>query len=313
MKRFLPAFRDRFGEAALYELHALACAVLEISPVELHGNPEGVLSSEQIEKLNAAAQKRLAGWPLSRIVGWVWFCDSKIFVNEHVLVPRHETEWWLTEYIADCRLQITEYESNHRDVVTTINPQSAIRSPQLFLDLGTGSGTIAIALAKNFPDAQVYAIDISEAALQVARDNARVNGVLDGITFLQGDLLTPLSLGRGVGGEGILVDRLKREDLIIFANLPYIPSDVIPTLDIEVAAHDPLLALDGGSDGLDLLRRFFAEAEFLPAGTCAVLEVGINQVEQLRHETFWQQAWQWLRVFTDLGGIERAVEFTRLY
>ncbi len=145
------------------------------------------------------------------------------------------------------------------------------------LDLGTGSGCLPIYLAHELPSARVTTVDISPAALTVARENARRHGVLDRVEFLEGDGFAALSPGL-------------KFDLII-SNPPYIPSAEIETLEPEVRDHDPRLALDGGVDGLDFYRRIAAEAPpWLKPGGQLMLELGHDQAAAVR-EIYEAQMW----------------------
>lgn len=156
--------------------------------------------------------------------GFIYFYDLKFKVNQNVLIPRIETEKIIDivkEYISDTNLE---------------NKIS-------ILDVGTGSGCIAITLAKNIENTQVTAIDISKEALEVAKMNAINNHIDNKIKFFQNDLL-----------QNFIVP----QDIIV-SNLPYIPTDYISHLDSSVKDYEPLLALDGGKDGFDLYRRLFAQ------------------------------------------------------
>ena len=189
---------------------------------------------------------------MQHIIGSTSFCGLEIAVNRHVLVPRPETEL------------LAERGWTFLHQLSTTNPQ-----PSTALDFGTGSGCLAIALAVKCPTAEIYAIDISPEALEVARENAQRHGVAERVRLLQGDGFAALPAGA-------------RFDLII-SNPPYIPTDEIATLQPEVRDYDPRLALDGGPDGLDYCRRLAAEARaFLKPDGRLMLEFGDGQAERLR-------------------------------
>jgi release factor glutamine methyltransferase len=197
--------------------------------------------------------------PLQHIVGSACFCGLELAVNRQVLIPRPETEL-LAEKGWTC--------------VNSLNKKEPTLSA---LDLGTGSGCIGIALAVHCPAAHVVATDISAEALELARQNAARHNVLDRIEFLQGDGFTALNSP-------------KVFELII-SNPPYIPTDEIQALQIEVREHDPHRALDGGPDGLDFYRRIAAEARpFLKPGGKIMLEFGDGQAQSIR-EVFESQKW----------------------
>lgn len=150
--------------------------------------------------------------------GWVEFYKLKLFITQNVLIPRSETELLVDEVIK-------------------LKPMSV-------LDIGTGSGCIAIALAKNLADTQILAADISKKALDIAVKNAKLHGVLGQISFMQGDLL----------------EYTNYVDLIV-ANLPYIPTNRIKYLDSSVKDFEPIIALDGGFDGFEIYRKLFNQIE----------------------------------------------------
>lgn len=164
--------------------------------------------------------------PNQYLQGWVEFYKLKFKVDERVLIPRPESELLVDEVLNYCNL----------------SPE-----PCTLLDVGTGSGNIAISLAKNLPKARIFATDISEEALELARENARFNRVERKIFFIKSDLLENL---RGEQDP---------EQMIIVTNLPYIPRGRIPYLDPSVKDFEPRIALDGGPDGFNLYRKLFQQ------------------------------------------------------
>ena len=185
--------------------------------------------------------------------GWVEFYKLRLKVTPDVLIPRSETELLV-------------------DYVLSLNPKTV-------LDIGTGSGAIAVSIAKNIPDAKITATDISKKALEIAKQNAKFHQIGEKITFLHADLLnviarTPIYIGgRGNPTERDCFaiarnDRGDRNDddvsdisphQVIVTNLPYIPSARIPYLDPSVKDFEPYIALDGGEDGFKLYRRLFLQ------------------------------------------------------
>ena len=211
-----------------------------------------VLTPADVDGLRELIKRRGLREPLQHIVGSTSFCGFEIAVSRDVLVPRPETEL------------LAERGWGFLNQLSTLNPQ-----PSNVLDFGTGSGCLAIALACKCPAAEVYALDISPAALAVARQNAARHGVAGRIRFLQGDGFAAAPAGA-------------RFDLII-SNPPYIPSGEIASLQQEVRDYDPHGALDGGADGLDYGRRLAAGgALFLKPGGRLMLEFGDGQAEGLR-------------------------------
>jgi release factor glutamine methyltransferase len=165
--------------------------------------------------------------PTQYIKGWVEFYKLKFKVTPDVLIPRPETELLVDEIL-----------------LRTLNP-----NPYTIIDIGTGSGCIAISIAKNAPKSRIFATDISPEALNIARENAKKNHVDRKIFFLQSDLLEKINSSHST----------LNSKLIIVSNLPYIPSSRIPFLDPSVKDFEPQLALDGGPDGFDLYRELFTQ------------------------------------------------------
>ncbi len=162
--------------------------------------------------------------PSQYIKGWVEFYKLKFKITPDVLIPRPETELLVDKVLSFTRPGLTR---------------------QTILDLGTGSGNIAISLACNLKgcNVNIIATDVSAKALKVARQNAKLHGVLDRIEFVESDLL----------------ENIVRHPDIIVTNLPYIPNYRIPYLDSSVKDFEPHIALDGGKDGFDLYRKLFAQ------------------------------------------------------
>ena len=196
------------------EAEVMVMHLLQLPRQDTLARQDSELSPQQQQDLDAMLQRRLAREPLAYIVGHREFYGLDLFVNAHVLIPRPETE--------------TLVELALSTVSMTAGCQKLV-----IADVGTGCGAIAVSLAKHLPAARVYALDVSEQALGVAACNARSHNVSDRLILLQGNLLEPLP---------------EPVDLIV-ANLPYIPSARIPTLQPEVQ-REPRLALDGGEDGL---------------------------------------------------------------
>jgi release factor glutamine methyltransferase len=184
-------------------------------------HPEAEMDSQTLARLTAALDRLVEGYPLPYLTGFQEFYGLPFRVTSDVLIPRPETELLVEQALVWLR-----ENPGRRQAV----------------DIGTGSGCIAVSLAKHIPDVQVTAVDISAAALEVARGNAVRNGVSERICFIQSDLLA------GVTG---------RFDLLC-ANLPYIPTSKLPGL--AVARHEPMVALDGGTDGLEFIRRLLAQS-----------------------------------------------------
>ncbi|MDE3068771.1 MAG: peptide chain release factor N(5)-glutamine methyltransferase [Verrucomicrobiota bacterium] len=248
---------------------------LGLPRLKLYLNFERALTVAETDAFREWVRRRSRREPLQHILGSTSFCGFDIAVSRRALVPRPETEllaelgWkWLARRAS----------ANAPDVTA--------------LDLGTGSGCIAIALAAKCPSAKIAATDVSPGALALARDNAAKNKVAGRIAFLQGDGFAAFRPAGQVAqapnqkpenGDGDSEDPLLQEFDLIISNPPYIPSAEIETLQPEVRDYDPREALDGGADGLDFYRRFAAQAKpFLKPDGKLMLEFGDGQAEAVR-------------------------------
>jgi len=254
-------------ENARLEAEWLLCAATGLDRVGLYLNFDKPLNDGELASFRAMVARRARREPLQHILGTQEFYGLDFEVSPDVLIPRHDTETLVAEALA-----------RRPDALSV-------------LDIGTGSGCIAVALARHLPDATVTAIDISPAALAMARRNAERNGAV--VEFLAGSLLAPVA-GR-------------RFDLIV-SNPPYIPTADIDRLEPEVRDFDPRGALDGGPDGLDVYRTLIpaAPAHLNPAGWFLV-EVGIGQAPAVGE--LFRNCGEYGPVATaaDPGGIERVV------
>jgi release factor glutamine methyltransferase len=222
--------------------HLLA-HVLGRKRIELYLEFERKLSEAELAPLRELVRRRSEGEPLQHLLGTVEFCGLTFATDKRAMVPRPETE------------ELAELVQSKIE-----NGKSKI------LDVGTGSGAIALSLAAKFPDAEVMAIDISEDALALALENAEKLGLAGRVQFLKGNLLENVS---------------ERFDLVI-ANLPYIAMQDRQSLSREVL-HDPEVSLFGGERGDEIIRALIEQAQshFEPGGLLA-LEIGVNQAEGLQ-------------------------------
>jgi release factor glutamine methyltransferase len=232
-------FEKHSVESARLNIEHLLAHVLGGKRMDLYLQFDRPLGDAELAPLRELVRRRVAGEPLQHLLGTVEFLGQTFASDKRALIPRPETEQ-LVELILAEKLH-----------------------PRRILEIGVGSGVIALSLAAKFPEAAVEAVDISPDALELARLNAEKIGLSERIRFHLGHLMSP------VEGEF---------DLIV-ANLPYIASEVIPTLEREVL-HDPLLALDGGTDGLKLLLEFLPAARAHLRGLLA-LEIGHDQSQRL--------------------------------
>jgi len=225
------------------------------------------------ERYAHAVSRRARREPLQRILGWEEFRGVRVHLTDAVLVPRPETETLVEWALA-------------------LLPPPGGRRP-LAIDLGTGSGCIACALASERPDLDVIAVDVSPAAAAVARENARALGLASRVGVVAADLLDGI---RDLGAD------------LIVSNPPYLLSALVPELPPEVRIHEPRLALDGGADGLALIRRIATTARryVRPSGALAVETAGGDQTEAAA-ALLRAAGWDRVAVRADLVGIDRFV------
>jgi len=260
------------------EAEVLLAYVLGASRTSVIAHPERTLTRRQVSTYRRLVRRRASAYPLPYLTGRAEFYGLQFEVTPDVLIPRPETE-------------------------TLVDLAVAYR-PATVVEVGTGSGCIAVALAVHLPEVTVQAIEISPAALAVARRNVERHGVADRVQLMVGDILTP---------------RPEPVDLIV-SNPPYIAAGQCASLPASVRDHEPRLALDGGTDGLAITRRLLAQApavlraterarqgEKRPGGAM-LIEIGADQGEAAGRlaRTFFRQAA--VRVHRDLAGRDRVLE-----
>ena len=239
------------SEFPVLETQVVLAYVLNTTREWLITHPDAELEGIQTEKADLLLSRLRDGEPLPYITGRQAFYGLDFFVNPDVLIPRPETELLVEECI-----QWLEAHPSRRKVA----------------DIGTGSGVIAVCLADHFQDINIYAVDISEKALQLAGQNANLFHVDKRIRFCQSNLL----------------ENCHEQFDLIAANLPYIPTSTLKEL--AVARFEPLLALDGGENGLDYISKLLTQSpNRLRPGGIIILEIEANQsedVQQLAKNSF---------------------------
>lgn len=250
----------------------------------LFTHDEAEVTEAQAKTFFALCEDRAAGVPVAYLTHKREFFGLEFYVDNRVLIPRPETELVVEEALWICdKLYAPKNQRSHAPLGT-----SALR----ILDVGTGSGCIAIALAKNLPNAHITAVDISDDALAVARQNAETHGVTSQITFLKSYLLADLST--------------PQFDIIV-ANLPYIATSETPLVSPETLIYEPHLALFGGETGFELYISLFTQITALQKRPkFLIAEMGFNQREglQLQLAHFFPTAHiAWKK---DLAGLPRA-------
>jgi release factor glutamine methyltransferase len=234
-------------ESARLEAQILLAHVMGCPRIELVARSNDEPTEAERNRFKELIRRRVEGWPVAYLVGRREFYLLSFEVSPAVLIPRPDTETLVLE---------------------ALNRLKGQAAPAV-LDLGTGSGCVAVSLAHQCPGARVTAVDISPDALEVARRNAEQHGVADRVAFLGGDLFAPLPAGAAF-------------DLIV-SNPPYVTPGELAELAPEVRDHEPRVALDGGPDGLAFYRRIAADAgRFLRPGGLLLVEVGWTQEPAVR-------------------------------
>jgi len=264
----------------------------------LYAHPEEILDPQTIESYFSLLRRRAAGEPTQHLTGKQEFWGLEFEVNAEVLIPRPETEH-LIEVALD-RLAVRELRSGRDPKLTGEGLTIA--------DIGTGSGCIAIALAKELPAAKIYATDISPAALKIAQRNATRLGFSNRITFLESNLL--VAFASSPNQSPVTNHQSLAFDLII-SNPPYIGRKESATLPIEVRDHEPAHALYGGEEGYELYGLLVPEAarHLKPTGLL-VLELGHDSLPAVR-PLFESPEWKNLLVTNDLAAIPRVLSAER--
>ena len=266
-------FADRGVESPRLNIEHLLAHVLGKRRMDLYLEFDRPVSERELEPLRGLVKRRARGEPLQHLLGTVEFHRREFKTDRRALIPRPETERF-------CELILELFPKEPEDPAPS------------FLDVGTGSGVIALTLAGERPGARVAAVDVSPDALALAGENARHLGLTDRVEFARSDLLTDAPAGPF--------------DLVA-ANLPYVPAGELPGLAREVRDHDPTLALDGGPDGLTIIERLIATAPpVLKPGGRLALEIGHGQAAQVVNLLL-EGDYADIRAEKDYQGVERYV------
>lgn len=251
----------------------LLMAAMQLDRLAIYTRFDQALSETERSKYREYILRRSRQEPVQYITGFTYFMGLKLQVNKDVLIPRTDTEVL---------------------VESVVNNLKVKDEPLTIIDIGTGSGAIAISIAKFSKAAKVIALDVSEAALELAKKNAEANKVEDRIEFLKSNLLEEL------------IHRHIEDNVVIVANPPYITSQDFKTLPSEIKNYEPKNALWGGTDGLRFYRAIIDQAVIFHNLKGVFFEVGYNQSSQLKTmlETKFRSA---AEVQRDLGGIPRVV------
>jgi release factor glutamine methyltransferase len=262
-------------DAEILLAHALDCQRLDL--YLRHDQP---LNEDELGRFRTLIQRRIRHEPVAYIVGFKEFWSLRFKVTPAVLIPRPDTE---------CLVEVA---------LKSLNSLTALKGADV-LELGVGSGAAIVALAHERPDIHCWSLDCSWPAIQVARENARLNGVADKIRFLSGTWLAPLR------------PQCQQFDLVL-SNPPYIPSGAIQQLPPEIRLFEPLVALDGGREGLDAIAAIVAEAHgCLKPGGVLLLEIGFDQREAVKALARRWDIYEPPLFHKDFGGHDRVAHFRK--
>ncbi len=253
------------------EAEVLLRHALQYDRAQFYASLNEHISAKHIQHIHVLVERRIAREPLAYITGQREFYGLDFLVSPNVLIPRQETE-----LLVDAALAFAREHSNDGIAIA---------------DIGTGSGAVAIAIGVNLPDSLVYATDSSAAALEVANCNRQRHGVANRVSLHRGDLLAPI---------------VQRVELIV-SNPPYIANHLLPGLPPEVL-REPQLALDGGDQGLEVIRRLLEQAPSkLKAGGRLMLEISPEQLEQVCAMAQEQFPGSNIKCINDLLGLARCI------
>jgi release factor glutamine methyltransferase len=265
--------------------------VLERDRSYLYAHPEEQISDAQLDRFFALIRRRAAGEPTQHLTGKQEFWGLEFEVTPDVLIPRPETEHVIE--VALDRLALREIRAGRH--------QTTKGEGLLIADIGTGSGCIAIALAKELPAARFYATDISDAALEVACRNAKHHAVADRIHFAEANLIDPC----GDFHSPLIFD-------LVVSNPPYIGQREAASLPREVREHEPGVALLGGEEGYEMYINLIGQAAAnLKSGGILVLELGHDSLDAVR-ALLDAANWTNISVTNDLAGIPRVLAAERI-
>ena len=239
-------FESKGVPNARLDTDTLIAHSLGIKRLELYLDLDRPLTESQLAELRPLVKRRADREPMQYIIGSVDFCDMLLKVDARALIPRYETE----------------------ELVERVSEALSV-APKQILDLGTGSGALALALAKRYPEASVDAVDFSAPALSLAKENAITQELAERVTFHEGSWFNPLEAG-------------DEQYALIISNPPYLTTAEMTTAEPEVVAYEPHSALVSGADGLDDLHLIFKDAAaYLQRGGLLALETGIAQTAAL--------------------------------
>jgi release factor glutamine methyltransferase len=267
-------FRQKGSDSPRLDAEVLLAAILGCQRIDLYVRFDQVPGADELARFRALVQRRAAGEPVAYLTGHKEFFSVPLAVSPAVLIPRPETELLVVETL---------------DQAKKVN----LDRPLLIADIGTGSGNIAIALAKHLPEARIWGADLSPAAIDIAAKNAAVNELSQRCHFLQGDLLEPLA-------------KHGPFDFIV-SNPPYIGQAERATLPDSVVKFEPESALfSTGPEGTEVIFRLIDESlDVLRPGGFLLLEISPIVAERVRSKIAQSAGWELVAIKKDLAGLER--------
>lgn len=261
--------KERNFETYSLDVEVLLMNITGFSKTQLYTNTEYLLSLEEFKKFQNFFDRRLKKEPIAYIIGMCEFMGLDFLLNNHTLIPRSDTEILVEKAI---------------QIINEKNFQSG-------LDIGTGSGAIAISILKYCPNIQMTATDINKNAIFKAKENAEKNKVLNRISFIESDLFQNVT---------------SKFDIII-SNPPYIKTNIINQLDDNVKNYEPKIALDGGEDGIIFYKKITSKAnQYLKDNGFIMYEIGFDQAEDVT-QILIENNFTNIEVLKDLAGLDRVI------
>ena len=276
-------FRKRGSESPRLDAEVLLAHARDCARIELYTAFDTEPTEEQREAFREMVRRRGEGVPVAYLVGYREFYSLRMRVNEAVLIPRPETEHVVIEAL------------DHAKRMLAADPKRELK----IVDVGTGSGAIAIAIAKHLPTAKLIAIDLSPDALQVAKWNAEHHAVADRVSFLEGDLLGPVNADRSVD--------------IIVSNPPYVSEKEYAELAPTVRDHEPRNALVSGPEGTEIIERLVGDAATrLRSGGQLIIELSPMIAESCLQQMNATKQYEEGKLIKDLAGLRRVLSAKRI-
>ena len=274
------------------EVELLFTEALHSDRMSLYLDRSIILGKDKSGFIAQALKRRINCEPIQYILGKTEFMGLEFKVNQDVFIPRPETEI-LVETVIEYVTKSPCLSGRQAGQCASLPEGDKVTSKDI-LDIGTGSGCIAISLVKLLPNIRLTAIDVSKKALEIARYNAKLNNLEDKIKFLHTNLFTNYEL------------RTTNYDIIV-SNPPYVPTSEINELQPEIQ-YEPCIALDGGEDGLDFYRHLIAQSRhYLKRNGFLIMEMGYNQKNAIKKIFQNSEVFKIIEVIKDYNNIDRVV------